>query len=89
MVPGRLIRKNILIILYILSKRRYEAIEKGSILFKFKEGEDFDHRHTLEYFEDKNLSLTQKLGERGYFSVVSKIYAQRPTFQTMAHSQTD
>jgi len=49
-----------------------EAFEKCSILFKFKEDEDFNRRHTFEYFEDQNLSLTQKLGKRGRFSKVSE-----------------
>jgi len=26
--------------------------EKGSILFKFKADENFNHRNTLQYFED-------------------------------------
>jgi len=35
---------------------------------KVKEGENFDHRNTLEYFEDYNLSLTQRLGKKVPFS---------------------
>jgi len=27
-------------------------------LLKFKEGDNFNHRNTLKYFEDGNLSLT-------------------------------
>jgi len=29
-----------------------ETFEKCSILFKVKEGENFNHRNTLKYFED-------------------------------------
>ena len=28
------------------------TFERCSILFKFKKDEDFNHRHTFEYFED-------------------------------------
>jgi len=31
---------------------RIETFEKRSILFKVKEGENFNHRNTLKYFED-------------------------------------
>ena len=63
-----------------------ETFEKCSILFKFKEGENFNHRNTLSIlrialmlhcvpkFEpvDKSRSSgTQKLGERGRFAKVS------------------
>jgi len=30
----------------------WEAFEKRSILFKVKEGENFNRRNTLKYFED-------------------------------------
>jgi len=30
----------------------YDAFEKGSILFNFKESDDFNHRHTWLYVED-------------------------------------
>jgi hypothetical protein len=30
----------------------YETFERCSILFKFKEREDFNRRNTFEYFED-------------------------------------
>ncbi len=47
--------------------------------FKFKAGENFNHPDKLhrdkhpyiEYFEDLNLSLTQKLGKRERFAKVS------------------
>ncbi len=32
-------------------------------MFKIKEGENYNHRNTLKYFEDYNLSLTQKLSK--------------------------
>ena len=31
--------------------------------FKIKEGENYNHRNTFKYFEDYNLSLTQRLGK--------------------------
>jgi len=34
-----------------------------AIFFKIKEGENYNHRNTLKYFEDYNLSLTQRLGK--------------------------
>ena len=34
---------------------------KLGIFFKTKEGENYNHRNTLKYFEDYNLSLTQRL----------------------------
>jgi hypothetical protein len=57
---------------------QYDTFEKCSISFKFKEGENFNHRNTLSIsrialkldFVQK-LSLTQKLGERGRFAKVS------------------
>ena len=49
----------------------FEAVSKCSILFKIKEGENFNHRNTLRYFEDYNLSLTQILGKRGRFEIGS------------------
>jgi hypothetical protein len=33
-----------------------------------KEDENFNHRNTLPYFEDLNLSLTSILGQKGVFS---------------------
>jgi hypothetical protein len=48
-----------------------ETFEKCSILFKVNEGENSNHRNTLKYFEDYNLSLTPRLGKRGRFSRVS------------------
>jgi len=48
-----------------------ETFEKCSISFKFKEDENCNRRNTLTYFEDYNLSLTPKLGERGRFAKVS------------------
>jgi len=32
-------------------------------MIKIKEGENYNHRNTLKYFEDYNLSLTQRLGK--------------------------
>jgi hypothetical protein len=34
-----------------------------AIFSKIKEGENYNHRNTVEYFEDYNLSLTQRLGK--------------------------
>jgi hypothetical protein len=36
---------------------------KLGILSKIKEGENYNHRNTFKYFEDYNLSLTQRLGK--------------------------
>jgi len=36
-----------------------ETFEERPILSKYKEGDNFNHRNTLKYFEDRNLSLTQ------------------------------
>jgi len=36
---------------------------KLGIFSKIKEGENYNHRNTLKYFEDYNLSLTQRLGK--------------------------
>ena len=39
-------------------------LSEDEIFFsKIKEGENYNHRNTLKYFEDYNLSLTQRLGE--------------------------
>jgi hypothetical protein len=35
-----------------LTTRYSETLEKCSILFKVKEGENSNHRNTLKYFED-------------------------------------
>ena len=48
-----------------------ETFEKCSILFKFKEGDNFNRRNTLSISRIKNLSLTPKLGKRGRFAKVS------------------
>jgi len=37
----------------------FEIFEEYPILAKYKEGDNFNHRNTLKYFEDRNLSLTQ------------------------------
>ena len=39
-------------------------IQKREILDKVKEHEDYNHRNTLGYFEDYNLSVTQRLFKR-------------------------
>jgi len=53
---------------YLVPERKLENF------FKFKEGENFDHRNTLKYFEDQNLSLTQKLEKLAVFvQALSKI----------------
>jgi hypothetical protein len=36
-----------------------EAFEEHPILAKYKEGDNFNRRNTLRYFEDENLSLTK------------------------------
>ena len=36
-----------------------ETFEERPILLKFKEGDSFNHRDTLKYFEGGNLSLTK------------------------------
>ena len=57
-----------------------ETFEKCSILFKFKEDDNFNRRNTLSILRIKlklhcvqNLSLTQKLGKRGRFAKVSQL----------------
>ena len=40
------------------------SIQKREILDKVKEREDCNHRNTLKYFEDYNLSVTQRLFKR-------------------------
>jgi hypothetical protein len=37
--------------------------ENEILFFKIKEGENYNHRNILKYFEDYNLSLTQRLGK--------------------------
>ena len=48
-----------------------ETIEKCKFFFEFKKDDKFNHRHTIEYFEDYNLSLTQKSDKKGFFTTVS------------------
>jgi len=57
---------------------RIKTFEKCSILFKAKEGENFNHRNTLSISRIElklhfvqNLRLTPGLGKRGRFSKVS------------------
>ena len=39
-------------------------LSEDEIFFsKIKEGENYNHRNTLKYFEGYNLSLTQRLGK--------------------------
>ena len=39
-------------------------LSEDEIFFsKIKEGENYNHRNTFKYFEDYNLSLTQRLGK--------------------------
>jgi len=40
-----------------------EAVRERDILSKIKKGENYNHRNTSKYFEDYNLSLTQRLGK--------------------------
>jgi hypothetical protein len=47
--------------LYLVSER------KLGIFSKIKEDENYNHRNTLRYFEDYNLSLTQRLGKIAVF----------------------
>jgi len=61
----------------------YETFEERPILSKFKEGENFNRRNTLKYFEDLNLSLTPKSGKRGRYAEVSfYIVAQQHLLST-------
>jgi hypothetical protein len=48
-------------ILFLVSER------KIGIFSKIKDGENYNHRNTLKYFEDYNLSLTQRLGKTTVF----------------------
>jgi hypothetical protein len=59
-------------------KQDAETFEKCSISFKFKEGDNFNHRNTLSISRIalkldfvQNLSQTPKLGERGRCAKVS------------------
>ena len=61
-----------------LQNQLKETLEKCSILFKFKEGENFKCRNTLSILRIalklhsvQNLRLTPKLGKRGRFAKVS------------------
>ncbi|MEE8480345.1 MAG: hypothetical protein V3T59_03800, partial [Desulfobacterales bacterium] len=70
------------------TRLKFETFEKCSILFKFKAGENFNHRNTLSILRialklhfvqnvepvDKSRSSgTQKLGKRGRFAKVSLV----------------
>ncbi len=48
----------------ILVKNYLVPIQKREFLDKVKEREDCNHRNTLKYFEDYNLSMTQRLFKR-------------------------
>jgi len=65
-------------------RNKNETFEKCSFLFKFKEGENFNHMNTFSISRIKlklhfvhNLRLTQKLGKKGRFAKVSKILLER------------
>jgi hypothetical protein len=48
----------------LFAPSRPRRLSENEIFFsKIKEGENYNHRNTLEYFEDYNLSLTQRLGK--------------------------
>ena len=40
------------------------SVQKRDFLGKIKEREDCNRRNTLQYFEDYNLSVTQRLSKR-------------------------
>ena len=42
-------------------------IQKREFLDKVKEREDCNHRNTLKYFEDYNLSVTLRLAKRAVY----------------------
>jgi hypothetical protein len=47
---------------------------------KIKEGENYNHRNTLKYFEDYNLSLTQRLGKIAILGQPPKLMRISPSF---------
>ena len=47
------------------------AARKGEGMEAPSQCENFNHYNTLTYFEDQNLRLTQKLGQKGRFAKVS------------------
>jgi hypothetical protein len=52
-------QKSLLTTLYLVSER------KLGIFSEIKEGENYNHRNTLKYFEDYNLSLLTNPAHRG------------------------
>ena len=44
-----------------------ETIKKCSFLFKFKEGENFNHSNTLKVFRGLKLSPDAEIGQKGRF----------------------
>ena len=49
-----------------------ETFKKCSILFKVKEGEDFNHRNTRLVFRGLKSESDAEIGQKGRFSKVSK-----------------
>jgi RHH-type rel operon transcriptional repressor/antitoxin RelB len=44
-----------------------ETFEKGSILFKIKEGDDFDRRNTWQVFRGSKFESDAEIGQKGAF----------------------
>jgi hypothetical protein len=65
-------QRNLLTTLYLVSER------KIGIFSKIKEGENYNHRKPLKYFEDYNLSLTKRLGKITIFGRALLSAAGRP-----------
>jgi hypothetical protein len=51
------------------------------IFSKIKEGENHNHRNTLKYFEDYNLSLTWRLGKITVFGRALTIHLKGEDFK--------
>ena len=49
--------------------------ENEEFFFKIKEGENYNHRNTFKYFEDYNLSLTQRLGKIAILGQPPRLWA--------------
>ena len=49
--------------------KNHEAYEKRSILFKVKEGVDFNHRNTREVFRGLKSESDAEIGQKGTFFI--------------------
>jgi hypothetical protein len=66
--------KHVSIPLVCLKKSlKKETFKKRLILFKVKEGEDFNHRNTRLVFRGLKSESDAEIGQKGRFSKVSKV----------------